>query len=101
MKVTLDTNAVVSGIFWLGNSNTILHMIASGELENVTSEEIFKEHDDVCFRDEILGKTDLDEANIRASLDELRDKSAFVNPKQNFNAVKDDPQRQQIHRCGL
>lgn len=91
MKITLDTNTVVSGIFWKGNPHKILNFVANGELENITSQEIFDEHEDVCFRDEILDKTSKDISDIRDSLDELKTHSKFVKPKRKFEIVKDDP----------
>jgi|SRR3989344_659800 len=91
MKITLDTNTVVSGIFWKGDPHKILNFVANGDLENITSKEIFDEHEDVCFRDEILDKTGKDLKDIKNSLDELKKHSKFVKPKQGFDGVKDDP----------
>ena len=91
MKVTIDTTAVVSGIFWKRDSHTILNLVASGDLDNVISDEIFEEYEDVCLRDKLLEKTEQDAANIKASLSELKKFSTFVKPKTKFDAVKDDP----------
>ncbi len=43
MKVTLDTNVLVSGTFWTGDSFRILNLIDKNKLRNITSKEIIKE----------------------------------------------------------
>ena len=56
MKVTLDTNVMVSGTFWTGDSFAILNLIDQNKLKNVTSKEIIKEYYEVINSDEIIGK---------------------------------------------
>ena len=57
MKVTLDTNVLVSGTFWTGDSFTILNLIDQNKFRNVTSKEIIKEYCEVINSDEIIDKT--------------------------------------------
>lgn len=50
MKIILDTNVLISGIFFDGNPGKILEQWRDGKLELILSEEIFKEYKDVCNR---------------------------------------------------
>lgn len=91
MKVTLDTNIVVSGFFWKVDSGNILVLVGMRALQNVISKEIFSEYEDVCFRGEVVDKTSKNEADIKAFLSELKQISEFVKPKSNFDVIKDNP----------
>jgi uncharacterized protein len=44
MKVILDTNIVMSGIFWTGHARTILLLLEEGQFEHVCSKEIVEEY---------------------------------------------------------
>ena len=90
-KVTLDTNIIVSGFFWKVDSSKILVLVGMGVIQNVISKEIFSEYEDVCFRREITDKTNKSESDIKEFLNELKKISNFVEPKINFNVIKDDP----------
>ena len=58
MKVTLDTNVLVSGTFWTGDSFRILNLIDKNKLRNITSKEIIKEYYEVINSDEIIDKVE-------------------------------------------
>jgi len=44
MQVVLDTNVLVSGVFWRGPANRILELWAKGKIEVVVSPVILTEH---------------------------------------------------------
>ena len=90
MKVTLDTNVVVSGFFWNVDSRSILLLVGMGALQNVISKQIFSEYEDVCFRKEVTDKTSKSEEDIKTFLSELKQLSEFVEPKSNFDIIKND-----------
>jgi predicted nucleic acid-binding protein len=67
MKVILDTNIVMSGIFWSGHARTILLLFEEGRFQHLCSKEIVEEYfataeklknklkrEDRSFIDEIL-----------------------------------------------
>lgn len=56
MKVVLDTNVLVSGTFWRGDSSKIVNLIDIGKIELILSEELIKEYNDVINRKEIMDK---------------------------------------------
>lgn len=44
MKAVLDTNIVMSGIFWSGHARTILLLLEEGRFEHICSKEIVEEY---------------------------------------------------------
>ncbi|HLC75299.1 MAG TPA: putative toxin-antitoxin system toxin component, PIN family [Candidatus Nanoarchaeia archaeon] len=67
MRVTLDTNIVVSGMFWRGVSSKILDLVMQKKIIAVASPEIVKEYIDIVTSDEIIAKTDeLQQARLEA-----------------------------------
>ncbi|OGR56935.1 MAG: putative toxin-antitoxin system toxin component, PIN family [Elusimicrobia bacterium RIFCSPLOWO2_02_FULL_39_32] len=61
MKVVLDTNVLVSGIFWRGTSRSILELWAREQLEVLVSPLILKEYERVIFEVESEKRTGLTE----------------------------------------
>jgi len=57
MKIVLDTNVLVSGIFWGGVPEKILELAISGEVEIYATEEILNEYFRII---EKIGKKDKD-----------------------------------------
>jgi len=43
MKITVDTNILVSATFWQGSSNSIMEKVECGEVELVLSKDILNE----------------------------------------------------------
>ena len=56
MKVTLDTNVLISATFWYGDSFRILQLIENKKIELVLSLEILQEYAKVLEYDEIQEK---------------------------------------------
>jgi len=56
MKVTLDTNVLISATFWNGDSNSIIEKIEKKELQLILSKEILQEFAEVLGYDEIQKK---------------------------------------------
>ena len=56
MKIVMDTNVLVSGTFWKGDSEKIVNKIDNQEIELVSSKELVDEYEDVINRDEIIDK---------------------------------------------
>jgi len=62
MRIVLDTNVLVSGIFWTGVPSIILHRWIHDQFELLLSDEIFDEYIRTLFRiskgkkDELVNK---------------------------------------------
>ncbi len=90
IKVTLDTNVLVSGTFWTGESFKILEAVNNKEVINVTSNEIIEEFKEICFREEILDKTNKTIFSISRSIEKIASISVIVFPSEHFNVIEDD-----------
>lgn len=55
-KVVLDTNILISGTFWTGNSFKILDMVDKKLVESTSSKEILSEYDKIIKSEEIAEK---------------------------------------------
>ena len=87
MKIVLDTNVFISGIFWRGASNEVITNWMEGKFTLTTSlgavSEIIK-----VLRD---FKIKLSDDMIKEWVDLIIKNSIIVEPKEKIEAVKDDP----------
>ena len=86
MKVVLDTNIFVSGIFWIGDSNKIIKLWKEGKLVLFTSREIINEFIKV-MKD---FKIKLPDNLIKEWVDLVTNNSILVEPKARFDIIKED-----------
>ncbi len=77
MKVVLDTNVVMSGIFWKGLPSKILELWSDKLFSLVMSEEIFSEYKEVVI---VLQKRYKINRNIDALLNLIAVNAHFVHP---------------------
>ncbi len=91
MKVVLDTNVVVSGTFWTGESFKVIENIDKNNIQIITSLPILKEYDKILNSEEILEKTSLHQQARVQSMHKILSKAIIVDPKEKINIVKDDP----------
>ena len=91
IKVTVDTNILVSGTFWTGDSFRILDLIDKKLITNVSSRKILDEYSKACLSDEIIDKIQRNNLSILKSIEKIVMNSVIVHPKSKFNVVKDDP----------
>ena len=87
MKVVLDTNVFVSGIFWTGSSNKVILSWKEGKFILVTSLEIVSEIIKVLKDFKIKLSDDM----VREWADLIIRNSIIVQNKEKINIVKDDP----------
>jgi hypothetical protein len=101
MKVVLDTNIMISGTFWNGDSNKIFKMITAGEVDYVVSQEILNEYYKVLCRDDIVDKIeDKNLVNLQI-VDKAVQIANKVNPTIRINIIKDDPSDNKILECAI
>src|SRR3989338_5945176 len=101
MKVTLDTNVLVSGTFWTGNSFKILELIDKNRIKNVASKEIIKEYYEVINSDEIIDKIKDKKLRMLKIAHKLITKSEIVEPSVKIDIIKDDPDDNKILECAI
>lgn len=87
MKVVLDTNIFISGIFWTGNSNKIIQIWKEGKFSLITSSELLTE-----FIETLKNfKIQLPENIIKGWIELIVRNSSIVEPVDKLNIVKGDP----------
>ena len=99
MKVVLDTNILVSGTFWTGDSFEILKKIDDKVIILILSKEIIKEYEEVIKSEEIIGKISNKNLLINKVVEKIILNSIIVNPKKIINIVKEDPDDNKIVEC--
>jgi len=87
MRVVLDTNIFISGIFWTGSSHTIIRSWKEANFELVSSLSTISEIIAV-LRD---FKIRLPDEMITEWVDLIIKNSIIVEPKEKINIIKDDP----------
>lgn len=87
MKVVVDTNVLVSGIFWGGVPGKILDHWIEDSFELIVSDEIFTEYKRVI---ELLAKK-AKGVNAESLINMIAIKSSFVKPNATIFPACDDP----------
>ncbi len=87
MKVVIDTNVFVSGIFWKGQSNKVLNHWKEGKITTIISTDILSEFIKVMSD----FKIQLPEGMIKEWVNLILRNSILVEPKEKLAVVKDDP----------
>ncbi len=98
VRVVLDTNVVISGMFWEGIPREILGRCEKGELKAVFSRELLEELRRVIARER---KFNLKEEEIREKERALLKVGEMVEPKVRVNVVTDDPDDNKLLECAL
>ncbi len=97
MRIIIDTNVVISGIFFGGLPYEILRLWQKRKLKIVLTEEILKEYTRVC---EELSKK-LGSGNMDKILSLISLNSEAVTPAKIANQICDDPDDDKFIACAL
>ena len=100
MKVTLDTNTLISATFWQGNSLKIIDMIENNEIELILSKSIIKEFFGVLHYDEIKEKIRAKNLEMKRIVAKIVAISSIVEPRQKINMC-DDPKDDMVLECAF
>ncbi|MBI2630224.1 putative toxin-antitoxin system toxin component, PIN family [Candidatus Pacearchaeota archaeon] len=129
MRITLDTNVLISSTFWLGSSDSIMRKVENQELELIISKEIIEEFSKVLMYKEIQDKIadkNLDTKKLlfiscnfrviknqihhiiycmvldmRRTIETITHISTIVEPKTKIEIIKDDPDDNKIIECAI
>jgi putative PIN family toxin of toxin-antitoxin system len=88
MKVVIDTNVFISGIFWKGHPNKVLNLWKEGKITLVVSADTLFEFTRVMNDFKIQLPQDM----IRQWTNLILRNSILVEPKEKIGVVKDDPE---------
>lgn len=92
MKIVCDTNVLVSGILFGGNSRAILRLICRAQVINVISTTVLEECENVLLR----RKFGLDQYHVTQIIALFRDTFELVIPSQTVTVVSVDPDDNRI-----
>jgi putative PIN family toxin of toxin-antitoxin system len=98
LKITLDTNVIISALFWNGFPNAILRKCIRGEVELILSEEILEEVEEVLRKEKKFMMT---EKAIAEQKKELLKIARLVIPTKKLNVIKEDLKDNKILECGI
>ena len=99
MKVTVDTNTLISATFWHGDSEKIIIKVEDKEIELVLSTDIINEYADVLDYDEIKDKIKDKKLEMGYSVGKIISISKIVEPLEKLDVVKEDPDDNKILEC--
>lgn len=97
MKIILDTNVLISGIFFKGPPYQILKLWRENRLELIASEEIFEEYTLVCER--LHAK--YPNINIREIIDLIAINAYFYQQVEINTPITLDPDDDKFIKCAL
>jgi uncharacterized protein len=99
VRVVLDTNVFVSGMFWSrGNPNRVLRKCLNREVTLLVSQDILDELKGILIRERKFG---LSEEEIEVHLDLVSMNSESVQPEQKLDVIKDDPSDNKFLECAV
>jgi putative PIN family toxin of toxin-antitoxin system len=92
LRVTADTNVILSGLNFSGNPRRVLQMAEEGVIQLVVSDAILDEVAKVLRRDKFGWK----EEEIRRALRNISDFAEHVEPKTRIDIITEDPSDNRI-----
>lgn len=99
MKITVDTNILVSASFWDGHSNEIINRIEKKNVDLVLSKEIIEEFAIVLSSKEIQGKIKNKNLEMKRTIGKIVSLSTIVESSEKVDIVQDDPDDNKILEC--
>ena len=101
MKITVDTNTLISATFWSGPSDKIISKVEIKEIELIISNDIIKEYNEVLDYEEIQDKIKDKKLEMKRTVGKIISMSTIVVPKEKVDIVKDDPDDNKILECAI
>ena len=101
IKIVVDTNVLISGTFWEGNSFRIIQMIEQKKVRCFLSKEILQEYEKVLHSDQIIEKTQKKQLEIKSAIIKAIEMCDIVEPKRKITFVKEDPDDDKILECAV
>ncbi len=101
MKITADTNVLISSTFWHGASDKVIEKVENKEVELFLSEATIEEFMGVINDKEIQSKISDKNLEMKRSVQKIISISNMVIPNEKVDIVKDDPDDNKIIECAL
>ena len=101
IRITVDTNVLVSATFWYGASYRIIELVEQGKVELVLSEAIIQEFSAVLEYEEIKKKIVNKRLLMLRTVEKLVFMSKIAVPAIKIAVVKEDPDDDRILECAV
>lgn len=101
MKITTDTNVLISSTFLEGASDKIMQKVENKEVELILSRGLINEFTRVLDYDEIKDKIKDKNLEVRRSVEKVVSISTIVEPTQKFDVVKEDLDDNKVIDCAV
>ena len=101
MRITADTNVLISATFWYGHSFRIIEKAENKEVELILSKEIIEEFANVLASEEIQEKIKNKNLEMKRTVDKIVSISTIVEPKQKVDIIKEDAEDNKIIECAF
>ncbi|MBL8182780.1 MAG: putative toxin-antitoxin system toxin component, PIN family [Blastocatellia bacterium] len=101
MRVTADTNVVVSGLFWRGNPRRVPDAARDGIIELYTTATLLKELEDVLKREKFEKRLSAATVTIRELVDGYASLTTVVDVLSVPTVVLRDPDDDEVIACAV
>lgn len=100
MKITVDTNVLISGTFWYGASHKIIQQVEQKNIELVLSDDIIQEYIEVLEYDEIKDKIKNKPLEAKLTVTKIKELARIITPSRKVIVIEGDPDDNMILECG-
>ncbi len=101
MRVTADTNVIISGLFWRGNRRAVLDAARDGIIDLFTSETLLDELRDVLDRDRFAGRVTAIGATVDQLVDGIAALATVVDTVAIVPIISRDPDDDHVLACAM
>lgn len=101
IRITVDTNILISATFWHGSSEKIIDQAENKDVTLVLSEQILEEYSKVLEYKEIKDKIKDKDLEIKKTMLKIRAISEIIDINSKINLVKEDPDDNKIIECAI
>jgi len=101
MRIILDNNVFISGIFWKGVPNDIIKLAEKGKLEVFTTNEILEELFGVLKREKFRFLFEEAKTNINEVFEKALEMVKICEPVKKIRIIKKDPSDNKFLACAV
>jgi putative PIN family toxin of toxin-antitoxin system len=101
MRVVLDTNTVVSALFWSGSPRRLLDLVYSGRITTFTSDELILELEDVLRRAKFVSRLASEGTTARTASLQYAALATLIQPPKFVAPICEDPDDDAVLECAL
>jgi putative PIN family toxin of toxin-antitoxin system len=101
MRVVLDTNTVVSALFWSGSPRRLLDLVYSGRITAFTSDELILELEDVLRRGKFVSRLASEGTTARTASLQYTALATLIQPPKFVAPICEDPDDDAVLECAL